>query len=188
MFDSLRPSRLWPARLLCQRGGSPGKNTGMFSLWVYMCMYIFSHTFYCCYKRLPLHWAFALLWSFPFFFLSSSTFFFSFFIVLIFNFLKPIIFFLHLFLCLPFLLFFSPCSSSLMYINLHLPLFNFAYLFFLFFLFFPLNTLVSFVFKVPCGTLLIFVFQFVLWLVLFLTGKYNFWFPLFAGSIYCTLF
>ena len=33
-----------------------------------------------------------------------------FFIILIFNFLKPIIFFLHLFLCLSFLLFFSPCS------------------------------------------------------------------------------
>ena len=26
--DSLRPCRLWPARLPCQRGGSPGKNTG----------------------------------------------------------------------------------------------------------------------------------------------------------------
>ena len=60
-----------------------------------------------------------------------------------FNFLKPIIFFVHLFLCLPFLLFFSPCSYSLMYINPHLPLFNFAYLFFLSF---PLNIFVSFVF------------------------------------------
>ena len=29
---------------------------------MYMC--IFSHTFYCCYRPLPLHWAFAVLWSF----------------------------------------------------------------------------------------------------------------------------
>ena len=36
-----------------------------FCLWVYM--YIFSHSFYCCYKPLPLLWAFAVLWSFPFF-------------------------------------------------------------------------------------------------------------------------
>ena len=27
---SLRPWRLWPARLLCRRGGTPGKNTGVF--------------------------------------------------------------------------------------------------------------------------------------------------------------
>ena len=27
--NSLRPCRLWPARLLCQ-GGSPGKNTGVY--------------------------------------------------------------------------------------------------------------------------------------------------------------
>ena len=110
-------------------------------------MCIFSHSFYCCYKPLHLHWAFAVLWSFPFFlllpFFKKS---FLFFIILTFNFFKPIIFFLHIFLCLPFLLFFSPCSSSLMYINLHLPLFNFAYLFFLFFLSFPLNILVHFAF------------------------------------------
>ena len=37
---------------------------------MYMC--IFSHTFYCCYKPLPLCWAFAVLWSFPFFSLSLS--------------------------------------------------------------------------------------------------------------------
>ena len=56
---------------------------------------------------LPLQWAFAILWSFFFFFfLSSSIFSFLFFIIFIF---KPIIFFLHLLLCLPFLLFFSPC-------------------------------------------------------------------------------
>ena len=41
-----------------------------FCLWVYMYMCIFSHTFYCCYKPLPLHWTFAVLWSFPFFFFS----------------------------------------------------------------------------------------------------------------------
>ena len=28
--DSLRPCRLRPARLLCQSGGSPGKNTGAY--------------------------------------------------------------------------------------------------------------------------------------------------------------
>ena len=34
--------------------------------WVYMYMCVFSHTFYCCYKPLPLRWAFTILWSFPF--------------------------------------------------------------------------------------------------------------------------
>ena len=51
-----------------------------FCLWVYMYMCIFSHTFYCCYKPLPLCSAFAVLWSFPFFFflsIYSSLFFFS---------------------------------------------------------------------------------------------------------------
>jgi len=50
-----------------------------FCLWVYIphiytYMYIFSHILYCCYKPLPLCWAFAVLWSFLFFpfFLSSS--------------------------------------------------------------------------------------------------------------------
>ena len=76
-----------------------------------------------------------------------------------------------------------------MYINLlHLPLFNFAYLFF-FFLSFPLNIFVSFHCFIPhlapCFSL---VFQFVLLLVLFLTGRYNFSFPLFTGSIDHTLF
>ena len=28
--NSVCPHRLWPARLLCQRGGSPGKNTGAY--------------------------------------------------------------------------------------------------------------------------------------------------------------
>ena len=27
MSNSLQPCRLWPARILCQRGSSPGKNT-----------------------------------------------------------------------------------------------------------------------------------------------------------------
>ena len=66
---------------------------------IYMC--IFSHTFYCCYKPLYLCWIFAILWSFPvflpfFFLLPYSPFFkksFLFFIILTFNFLKPIIFF-----------------------------------------------------------------------------------------------
>jgi len=74
-----------------------------------------------------------------------------------------------------------------MYINLlYLPLFNFAYLFFLYF---PLNIFVSF----------IFIALFLNWhlaLVLFsslcfsqfCSGRYNFWFPLFARSICCTLF
>ena len=30
LSDSLRPYRLWPARLLCQRRGTPGKNTGVY--------------------------------------------------------------------------------------------------------------------------------------------------------------
>ena len=30
LSDSLRPCRLWPARLLYQRGGSPSKNTGVY--------------------------------------------------------------------------------------------------------------------------------------------------------------
>jgi len=30
MSHSLQPCRLWPARLLCQRGGSPGKNTEVY--------------------------------------------------------------------------------------------------------------------------------------------------------------
>ena len=78
-----------------------------------------------------------------------------------------------------------------MYINLlHLPLFNFAYLFFLFFLSFPLNIFVSFVFIAlfPTWHLALVLFSSLCLLVLFLTGKYNFWFPLFTGSIYCTLF
>ena len=77
-----------------------------------------------------------------------------------------------------------------MYINLlHLPLFNFAYLFFLSFL--SSQHICQFCFHcfiphlAPCFS---FVFQFVLQLVLFLTGRYNFWFPLFTRSIYCTLF
>ena len=30
LSDSLRPCRLWPTSLLCQRWGSPGKNTGAY--------------------------------------------------------------------------------------------------------------------------------------------------------------
>ena len=56
--------------------------------------FFLSHTFYCC-KPLPLGWAFAVLGSFPIFFF------------LIFQ--NLLLFFLHLFLCLLFLLFLSPC-------------------------------------------------------------------------------
>ena len=95
----------------------------------YGCICAYSDSFYCCYKPLTLHWVFAILWSFPFFF---NFLFFSLFYN--FNFLN-LLYFLHLFFCLPFLLFSSPCNQSLMYINLpHLPLFNFAYLFFFSFL------------------------------------------------------
>ena len=63
-------------------------------LLMYMYMCIFGLTFYCCYKPLPLFWAFAVLWSFPFlfpFFLSSS--FFNFFSLFYnFNFLTYYIF------------------------------------------------------------------------------------------------
>ena len=80
-----------------------------FCLWVHMYMCIFSHTFYCCYKPLPLSCAFAVLWNFPFF---PHSFFFHFFFSLFYNFyfFKPIVIFLLLSLCLPFLLFFSPCN------------------------------------------------------------------------------
>ena len=54
--------------------------TVLYLLKVFLYMCIFSHTFYCCYKPLPLHWAFASLWSFLFFF-SFSTFSFLFFII-----------------------------------------------------------------------------------------------------------
>ena len=82
-----------------------------------------------------------------------------------------------------------------MHINLlHLPLFNFAYLFFLSL---SLNIFVSFIFIAlfpswhpalvfPFFFLFVFL-QFVFQLVLFLTDRYNFWFPFFTGSIYCTL-
>ena len=76
-----------------------------------------------------------LLSSVEFSFFPLFSFFFHFFLFYNFNFLKSIIFFLHSFLHLPFILFFTPCSWSLVYINLlHLPLFNLTYLFFLSFL------------------------------------------------------
>ena len=79
---------------------------------------------------------------FPLFY--SSIFYFLYFIILTFNFLN-LLFFLHLFLCLPFLHFFPPCSSFWICINLlHLPpltlhVHNF-------FLFIPLNIFVRFCF------------------------------------------
>jgi len=61
------------------------------SFWAFL--FFLSHIFHC-YKLLPLHWAFATLWSFPYFFLFS---FFNF------NFLSLLLFFLHLlFVCFPY--------------------------------------------------------------------------------------
>ena len=74
-----------------------------------------------------------------------------------------------------------------MYINLlYLPLFNFAYLFFLSF---PLNIFVSFIFIAlfPNWHLALVLFS-SLYLSQFCSGRHKFWFPLFAGSIYCTVF
>ena len=84
---------------------------------VYVYVYIQSHFFIvvlnlCIYIGL-LQFCGVFLFFFFFFFLSFFCFFFFsflFFIFLTFNYFKPIIFFLHLFLCLPSLLFFSPCS------------------------------------------------------------------------------
>ena len=71
-----------------------------------MYMNIFSHTFYCCYKPLHLHWAFAVLWSFPFFFFFLFSFFFHFFYFSLFynfNFLNLLYFFyICSFVCLPY--------------------------------------------------------------------------------------
>ena len=77
-----------------------------------------------------------------------------------------------------------------MYINLlHLPLGNFACLFFLFFLSFPLNIFVSFVFIAlfPIWHLALVLFS-SLCFSQFCSGRYNFWFPFFTRWIYCTLF
>jgi len=80
-------------------------------VYVYMYMCIFSHTFYCCYKPLPLCWVLQFYGVFlpptHTFSLSSSVFSFLFFIILIF---LTYYIFLPLFLCLPFLLFLSPSS------------------------------------------------------------------------------
>jgi len=57
--------------------------------------FFLSHISYCCYKSLPLHWAFAVLWSFFF-----SLFF-------IFNFLNLLFFYIYSFVC------FSYCSFPL---------------------------------------------------------------------------
>ena len=125
-----------------------------FCLWVYMYMCIFSHTFYYCYNPLLLHWAFAVLWSFTFLYLFS--------------------FFSHIFLFFQFYIFkiyyifstFIPLfafPTVLFQLQLtfkgyksYLPLFNFAYLFFLSFLsFFSLNISVLFsLLYSPLGILL----------------------------------
>ena len=110
---------------------------------MYMC--IFSHTLYCCYKTLPLHWAFEVLWSFSFF--PLFYFFFCFFsflcvIILIFNFLTYYILsaFIPLFafptVLFPLQLIFNVYKSSSS-ITLHI---------YSFFLFFALNIFVRFAF------------------------------------------
>ena len=74
-----------------------------------------------------------------------------------------------------------------MYINLlYLPLFNFAYPFFLSF---PLNIFVSFIFigLFPNWHLAFLLFS-SLCFSQFYSSRYNSWFPLLAMSIYCTLF
>ena len=76
-----------------------------------------------------------------------------------------------------------------MYINLlHLPLFKFAYLFFLSFLSFPLNIFVNFIFITlfPNWHLHLVLFS-SLCFSYFCSGRYNFMFPLFARSIYFCL-
>ena len=112
-----------------------------------MYTYLFSHTFYCYYKPLPLHWVFAVLWSFPFFIL----FFFllpflfpSFLIILLFK--KPITFFSIFILLFAFPAVLFPLqltfnvykSSSTLYSTLH------VYSFFSFFPFCSTYLLVLF--------------------------------------------
>ena len=78
-----------------------------------------------------------------------------------------------------------------MYINLlHLPLFNFMYLFFLSFLSsLSSQHFVTFIFIAlfPNGHLALVLLS-RLCFSYFCSGRYNFLFPLFAGSIYCSLF
>ena len=154
---------------------SPGQSIVLYFCWTVLILLmdvcvqcIFSHTFYC-YKPLLLCWAFAVLWSFPFFFLLPFIFFPLFYN---FKFFKPIVFFstfIPLFsfssVLFPLQLIFNVYKSS------HLPLFNFAYLFFLSFLFFLFSQhTCQFYFHcfipqlTPCSQ---FVFHFVLQLVLF---------------------
>ena len=69
---------------------------------------------------------------------------------------------------------------------LHLPLFNFAYLFFLSF---PVNLFLSFIFTASFPNWhLALVLLSSLCISQFCSSIYNFWFPLFARSISCTLF
>ena len=82
-FYSLLPSH--PAVVLVNFIGTM-KSNRTFELF-------FFHVFYCCYKPLPLHWAFAVLWSFPHFF----------FFFFLFNFLSLSLFFcIYSFVCLPY--------------------------------------------------------------------------------------
>ena len=122
----------------------PGQFIVLYFCWT--TVYIKSH-FLLLLKNLCLY---VVLLQFCGVFLFSSPIFFSFFLLPFFSFLfynfnfLNLVYFLYTFLCLPSLLFLFPCSSSLKYIKLlHLPLFSFAYVFFLAF---PLNIFVSFVF------------------------------------------
>ena len=130
-----------------------------FWLWVYMYICIFSHTFYFCYKPLTLCWVFAVLWSFPlslpplFFFPS----FFLFFIILTFNFLNWLHFFVYIYSLFAFHTDLSPlqviCNVYVFFIYLYLALHIYS-----FFLFFPfLSTYLLILFSLlysPLGTLL----------------------------------
>ena len=78
-----------------------------------------------------------------------------------------------------------------MYINLlHLPLLNFAYLFYLSFIsFLSSHYFVSFIFIALFLNRHLSLSLFSsLCFSSFCSGRYNFWFPLFTRSIYCTVF
>ena len=93
LFTFMHWRRKWQPTPVClpgeSQGGEPGGPPSMGShrirhdwhdlaaaaaaAWVYMYIWIFNHTFYCCYKPLPLRWSFAVMWSFLFLFQLSSS-------------------------------------------------------------------------------------------------------------------
>ena len=82
----------------------PGQSIVLYFCWtvliLLMGVYVYNHTFHCCHKPVPLHWASAVLWSFPFLFILPF-FFFSHFITLTFNFLNLLyLFYIYSFVCL----------------------------------------------------------------------------------------